>query len=136
MDESFCKQVKWLSESGHPKPLLTSVAEGLTKKLKERARDQDLVLNTNEPRKKIVVIPYLHKISHNIGRRIKVNVVFSVPNKLSRLCKQTNPVAEKPKGHYHKAPKSVCSMRRRRCLPHSDPVWQRIHRGNRSLHQL
>ena len=46
---------------------------------------------------KTSVIPYVHKVSHHLKKialRENVRVVFSAPEKLSRLCKLTNPMKE------------------------------------------
>lgn len=39
-------------------------------------------------------IPYVHTVSHNlkkVAQRYDMNVVFSAPHKLSKLCKMTGP---------------------------------------------
>ncbi|XP_077534565.1 uncharacterized protein LOC144146494 [Haemaphysalis longicornis] len=73
---------------------LNSVIEEVKGKKKERAH---LERNTTH------VIPYFHRISHNVKKvaaRYKVNVLFSAPCKLERLC----PMMEKKetKGGYTK----------------------------------
>lgn len=45
-------------------------------------------------RRKFVVIPYIHGLSRNLKRiagRCDVDVLFSAPDKLSRLCRAVNP---------------------------------------------
>lgn len=97
--ESFRSQLYRLSNAGYHQPLLVSVSEGLISKIKKRCTNHhDDLEGTREPRKKIAVIPYYHKLSHNlkkIGQRVGVNVVFSAPNKLSQLSKRSNPVRKK-----------------------------------------
>lgn len=47
----------------------------------------------------MAVIPYLHRISHNlkkIGHRAGVSVAFSAPNKLSQFCARNSPVRKPP----------------------------------------
>lgn len=90
MELSFAKQVDRLTMAGYPSDVLVSVAEKQLKNLRPR--------HTSEPvrqreRRKVVVLPYLHQVSHNlrkIGSRAGVDVVFSAPEKLSSLCKKVN----------------------------------------------
>ena len=62
------------------------MSETLLQRLKgERRRPEPL----QGQRKRPHVVPYMHKISHNlkkVANRHHVPVVFSAPNKLSRLC--------------------------------------------------
>lgn len=49
--------------------------------------------------KNVAVIPYLHRISHNlkkIGHRAGVSVAFSAPNKLSQFCARNSSVRKPP----------------------------------------
>lgn len=95
MPDSFSRQMDRLQIAGYPKQLLSSVAESFLQKLKRNTQDslQDSDQNRS---KKITVIPYLHRIAHNlkrIGKRANVEVVFSAPNKLSAMCSRVNKTA-------------------------------------------
>ncbi|XP_049276158.1 uncharacterized protein LOC125760315 [Rhipicephalus sanguineus] len=49
--------------------------------------------------KKVAVIPYIHRISHNLkeaAQKAGVEVAFSAPQKLSRLCRLTEPCSSAP----------------------------------------
>ena len=79
-----------LSQAGYPISVQSSVAEALLRKHRQMP-------STEEPSKtnarKIAVIPYFHKISHNlkkVAERSKVKVVFSAPRKLLSLCHRNN----------------------------------------------
>lgn len=86
---SFMDQVNRLINAGYPTYLLTSVAEGLLKKMKTRQKND----RNNKKKGKVAVLPYIHTVSHNlkrIAKRADVSVVFSAPDKLSRLCRHVN----------------------------------------------
>ncbi|XP_077516534.1 uncharacterized protein LOC144126337 [Amblyomma americanum] len=94
MGDSFNKQSSRLERAGYPKTLLISVAEGLLKKLKGGIRE----VAVPDKHNKVVVIPYLHAVSHRLKRicqRADVRVVFSAPDKLSKLCHRVNAPAER-----------------------------------------
>lgn len=88
--ESFHDQVAKLKQAGFPQIVVSSVAEALLKKIKqERSRNQTMVAVAKK-KVKPVVIPYQHKVAHNLKRvanKFKVPVVFSAPRKLSSLCR-------------------------------------------------
>ncbi|CAN7942713.1 unnamed protein product [Ixodes hexagonus] len=84
MSEGFGRQIGRLKESGFPLALLAEVASTLLKKAKgvERAKAQ-------KERKRMVVVPYLHRVSHNlkqVGGRYGIPVVFSAPQKIGQIC--------------------------------------------------
>lgn len=84
VNDSFARQVERLTAAGFPTSVLLSVAEVLLKKLKREHRPQ-----RERPNKRPLVIPYLHKISHNLKKvalRYDVPLVFSAPCKLAQLC--------------------------------------------------
>lgn len=85
MQESFVAQVARLQTAGFPVVVLTAVAESLLQKVKGRA-----AYTTDTPkRKKPVVVPYVHRVAHNlknVANRHRVPVVFSAPRKLASLC--------------------------------------------------
>ncbi|CAN7937445.1 unnamed protein product, partial [Ixodes hexagonus] len=90
---SFEQQVQRLTAAGYPKHILVSVAEGLLGKhcLEVNTRSQQA---KQERKVNVVVIPYIHRVSHNlkkIAMRSNVKVVFSAPNKLMNLYKLTKP---------------------------------------------
>lgn len=92
MKQSFDNQGVRLSQAGYPKQLLVSVAEALLKELKKGGNSE--IEATPIEKRQTAVIPYVHKLSHNlkkIAERSKVRVVFSAPNKLRKLCRMTDP---------------------------------------------
>lgn len=59
-----------------------------------KVKGKDKRAKTQKERKKTYVIPYLHRISHNVKKveaRYQDNVLFSAPCKLSKIC----PMSEK-----------------------------------------
>ncbi|XP_065304288.1 uncharacterized protein [Dermacentor albipictus] len=121
LDEGLSKQVARLEAANYPKHIIISVAEGLhrQKKLTSRMSDEqraDYVRERKEERekRKVAVIPYFHKVSHNlkkVGQRSGVNVVFTAPNKLLRLSVMSCPM-RKPKpgcATAHKDPFVACT---------------------------
>lgn len=84
LQESFEKQIDRLSSAGFPATVLLAVAEKLLRKVKtgpQQPRDR--------PNRRPQVIPYLHKVSHNLKKiagRYDVPVVFSAPCKMLQLC--------------------------------------------------
>ncbi|CAN7941637.1 unnamed protein product, partial [Ixodes hexagonus] len=92
--ESFELQVLRLKQSGFPPVVLEGVAESLLKKLKNRN------IVPKRRHKKFEVMPYVHKVSHNLKRvaaKFSVDVVFSAPCKLSNMCAMVSaPKVKKP----------------------------------------
>lgn len=85
--KSFHNQSDRLSKAGYPVHVHTSVAECLLRKL---CNPEGAVQHCVEKPKHLVVIPYHHKILHNVKRlakRSEVGVVFSAPKKLASLCR-------------------------------------------------
>lgn len=92
--DSFLKQVDRLEQAGYPQHTLVSVAEKILKK----SRNCHTSEGSPQDNVKLAVIPYVHRVSHNlkkIAEQVDVKVVFSAPLKLSRLCKMTNPFLRK-----------------------------------------
>lgn len=84
---SFRQQEIRLKEAGYPSAVLSAVAEKIFKKL--RSGNSEACSKPEIDKKKIEVMPYLHKVSHNVkkvAKRHGVNIVFSAPCKLSGLC--------------------------------------------------
>lgn len=84
-EESFRNQTVRLNDAGFPVAFVINVCETLLQKVKGK----DKRTKTHEERKKTYVIPYLHRISHNVKKvaaRYQVNVLFSAPCKLSKIC--------------------------------------------------
>ena len=76
--------------------MIASVAEKILKGL---SGGKVAAKNTDEGRKKVTVLPYMHKISHGlkkIAEKRGTKVVFSAPLKLKGLCKKVNSEKEKP----------------------------------------
>lgn len=89
MKESFHEQIQKLRDGGFSDSVIHSVAEAMLRKMSGRCQKENEKLETSW----LVVIPYEHKISHNlkkVGARPGVRVVFSAPNKLGRLCRVVN----------------------------------------------
>lgn len=83
---SFHDQILRLSRAGFPSFLISSVCEALLQKMRRKYSPEELDRPT---RKKLHVIPYLHKVSHNVekmAQRHGVNIVFSAEEKLSKVC--------------------------------------------------
>lgn len=75
----------------HPVRVLCGVAVGSVKKLKELGRGEQAQRVRREFRH--VVMPYVHRVSHNlkkVAKRFIIPVVLPAPNKLSLLCKRIN----------------------------------------------
>lgn len=86
---------------GHPVGLLSAAAETLLKKKKSSEGTE----GQRKAKNKVVVIPYVHEISHNLkieGHSIGVDGVFSSLEEFSGMCKKAN---SDPKGkqNYEKA---------------------------------
>ncbi|CAN7988012.1 unnamed protein product [Ixodes hexagonus] len=92
MSEGFGRQIGRLEESGFSLAHLAEVASTLLKKAKgvERAKAQ-------KERKRMVVVPYLHRVSHNlrqVGGRYGIPVVFSAPQKIGQICSRVGAGAD------------------------------------------
>ncbi|XP_072142758.1 uncharacterized protein [Dermacentor andersoni] len=84
VSSSFSTQVQRLQQAGFPPCLISAVCETMLQKLKHPPLIREPV-----SRSAVAVIPYIHKVSHNIKKvasRHNVQVVFSAPCKLSKLC--------------------------------------------------
>lgn len=98
MSDSFIRQMDRLQLAGYPKQLLSSVVESFLQKLKRNTQDSPSVSERNR-NEKITVIPYMHRIAHNLkktGKRANVKVVLSAPNKLSAMCSRVNKTTRTP----------------------------------------
>uniref|UniRef100_A0A6B0V920 Putative tick transposon n=1 Tax=Ixodes ricinus TaxID=34613 RepID=A0A6B0V920_IXORI len=114
LDESLGKQVGRLEAAGYPRQVIVSVAEGLHRKRKiesslsdEQKADNQGKDKERRAKEKIAVIPYVHKISHNlkkVGQRSGVKVLFTAPNKLLALCRLSCPT---------RAQKPICAIKHR-----------------------
>lgn len=88
MKQSFGEQVQHLKMAGFPDAVSKSVAETKLNKMR-RESGRRVQARAFGDHKKVEVIPYIHKISHNIKKvaaRHGVHVVFSAPCKLASLC--------------------------------------------------
>lgn len=97
MTKSLSQQSQRLSQSGYPVHVQISVAESLLKKIRAATREEPITATNSRP--KFALIPYLHGVSHNlkkIGGRANIKVVFSAPDKLTKLCKASNPFRKPP----------------------------------------
>ncbi|CAN7945243.1 unnamed protein product [Ixodes hexagonus] len=84
--DSFNAQVQRLKSSGYPSSLLYEVAECLITSRGKRDKERDR-------RHRPTVLPYIHRISHNLKKvasKFHVEVVLSAPDKLKKLCPKIN----------------------------------------------
>ena len=107
MQQSFDNQVSRLYSAGYPRSVVTAAAESLLQKIKGKKKEAQRF------EKRPVVVPYAHKVAHNlkkVANRYKVPVVFSAPRKLSGLCPQISrgPVPA-PCGKRHARPYVTCA---------------------------
>lgn len=108
---SFRAQIERLKAAAFPQSVLAAVAETLLKKLKGRSRKQCLK-DAPSGRERPLVVPYLHRVTHNlkkVANRHGVDMVFSAPKKLSRLCARISSGNERT---------SLCNKK------HANPVVQ------------
>lgn len=88
MQASFRNQLERLLRAGYPQSVLNSVIESLLQKLKASTANVKAHSKERE-RVKPEVVPYVHRLSHNLKKvatRYGIPVVFSAPNKLAQLC--------------------------------------------------
>lgn len=90
VSKSFLTQLTQLRMAGFPENVLCGTTKKLVRRIKELASvgpgDGE---SCEKKKKKVVVIPYQHKLSHglrNVAGRFGVNVVFSAPNKMGKIC--------------------------------------------------
>ncbi|XP_075750346.1 uncharacterized protein LOC142817169 [Rhipicephalus microplus] len=93
---SFNKQTKRLTEAGFPMYVLTAVAECLLREIRTSPENnaQNRTKDKGRGKRNFVVIPYIHGVTHNLKKvasRCDVDLVFSAPEKLARLCRAVNP---------------------------------------------
>lgn len=94
-NESFNAQLKRLQDARYPSAVVTSVSEVLLQKLKGKRQRR----NNDTQKKRPVVVPYCHKVAHNlknVAARYQIPVVFSAPRKLSMLCSRIGKENNKP----------------------------------------
>lgn len=97
-ESSFFAQTTRLVSAGYPRHMLDSVARVLLREMKRGDQQGQAIKKKKD---KLVVVPYMHKVGHNlkkIGMRAGVDVVFSAPNKLSKLCMLVNADGNKKEG--------------------------------------
>lgn len=88
LGSSFDKQVQRLRSAGFPKDVIALASNKILKKMKSFGR-HEAQENSGNDRTKYAVIPYIHQLSHRlkqVGTRYGVKVLFSVPNKLGKVC--------------------------------------------------
>ncbi|XP_064482825.1 uncharacterized protein LOC135395309 [Ornithodoros turicata] len=94
--EAYTQQCDRILQNGYPVSLLQSVCDKLLRGFKcQTVTDQE----GESRRKKFLVVPYVHSLSHNlkkVGERFGVNVLFSAPFKLSKLSAIVKSPARKP----------------------------------------
>lgn len=107
VEKCFFSQVDRLKLAGFPATLLTSIAESLVAVCKDKRLAT--VQSENSRLKSVAVIPYVHKVAHNLKKvvaRAGIKLLFSAQNKLGSLCQHVNREAPYKKGctkkHRHK----------------------------------
>lgn len=88
VSKSFVVQMERLRTAGFPEHVLCATTRKLLRRIKEVTSVEP---REGEPckKKKVVVIPYKHKLSHglkNVAGRFGINVVFSAPIKMGKIC--------------------------------------------------
>lgn len=127
-DYSFDNQVQRLLSAGYSPFFLSGLCEALLQKVK-------LGETGKEPKekKRLAVIPYIHKPLHNVKKvaaRYDVNVVFSAPCKLAKICPMVNRKKQATCAVNHSNQYTKC---RSSGLSYSPHVWQGIHLPDRTL---
>lgn len=91
MTTSFQEQILRLTNAGFPNLVTARAYDKLLKKLRQFCGDRHNQAGASQrDAKRPVVLPYVHKLSHNlknVARRYDVKVAFSAPNTLSKACK-------------------------------------------------
>lgn len=89
MQDSVVQQENRMPAAGYPKPLITAMAESLFKRLKLKHRSDCDVWD--QKKKNLVVMTYVHGISHRLKKvaaKNDIRLVCSAPSKLESLCKR------------------------------------------------
>lgn len=84
MQDCFNNQIDRLNSAGYPGAVIVAVAKMLLKKVKGMKKAKD-----NRGPEKTDVIPYMHRVSHNmkeVAERYGISIAFSAPCKLARMC--------------------------------------------------
>lgn len=95
--QSFVKQTSRLSEAGYAKHLVVSVAEKLFRCVRTFGSTAHTINQKSDKRekRKFVVIPYTHKLSHKkIAQRAIVHVAFYEPEKTCKSVKWSTKTLE------------------------------------------
>ena len=95
MLDSYEAQVKRLLGAGFPLSVLLGVSQTLLKKVKGGSQEPKV-----KPKQRPQVVPYMHKVSHNlkkVANRFNVPMVFSAPQKLAQLCPRVNQASSNKK---------------------------------------
>lgn len=96
IQDSVLSQVHRLRSAGFPETVISATCE----KLLRMVRADFVNPKREKAYKKVAVIPYVHRIAHNlknVAGRFDVDVAFSAPCKLSRLCRAIRNRHEKAK---------------------------------------
>lgn len=99
MHSSFYDQIHRLTAARFPSSVINTVAEALMQKMKRGTQRDGAAWDPLGS--KLHVMPYVHKLSHNLKKvaaRHGVALVFSAPEKLAKLCPR------------------ICDSKRRGCL--------------------
>lgn len=89
ISDSFQAQVGRLRSAGFPEPVLQSVGNRIWREL----RTPSCMQEPERDNVKTAVMPYIHGVSHRLKKvvgRAGVRLVFSAPNKLSKMCARVN----------------------------------------------
>ncbi|XP_049524620.1 uncharacterized protein LOC125946165 [Dermacentor silvarum] len=89
-ERSLMNQLARLRDAGFPQHVVTSVCETIL----QRAKAEPGKKENNQDRRPVHVVPYVHKLSHNlkkVSNRHNVNLLFNAPCKLSSICARMKP---------------------------------------------
>lgn len=133
INRSFDCQLKRLKDGGFPEPLLSTFIEVLVRDIRCFEEKEWPELD----RLKVIVIPYVHAVSHRVKKaagRAGMCVMFCALKKLSSLCKLVNGSPTNYKSCKKNCAPPLCSAKKD-CVWNSHNVWQIVHWPVRMMSQ-
>lgn len=113
--DSLNNQIGRLQKAGFPVSVVAAVAEKLLQSLKPRTPQE----GGGQPKTRPAVLPYIHRVSHNlknVANRYGVPVVFSAPRKLASLCPGLSPARNACETARNVTPPSLSGVRSGLCM--------------------